>query len=76
LADLLGPFVMFMTPSFVTLAGITLDRQGVLPLHRQLCEALRQAILTGQFKPGLRLPSTRALTQDLGISRNTIVYAY
>ncbi len=38
--------------------------------------ALREAVQTGRLHPGTRLPSSRALAQDLGIARNTIVEAY
>ena len=38
--------------------------------------ALREAIQSGRLHPGTRLPSSRALAQDLGIARNTIVEAY
>jgi GntR family transcriptional regulator/MocR family aminotransferase len=46
-----------------------------LPLHRQLYEALRRAILDGKLSAGDRLPSSRELTQDLNMSRNTVVAA-
>jgi GntR family transcriptional regulator/MocR family aminotransferase len=38
--------------------------------------ALREAVQSGRLRPGTRLPSSRALAQDLGIARNTIVEAY
>ncbi|MCB8748961.1 PLP-dependent aminotransferase family protein [Rhodoferax sp. U2-2l] len=46
-----------------------------LPLHRQLYEALRRAILDGKLAPDERLPSSRDLVQDLQMSRNTVVAA-
>ena len=49
--------------------------QDKLPLHRQLYEALRRAILDGKLAAGDRLPSSRDLVQDLGMSRNTVVAA-
>ncbi len=49
--------------------------QGKLPLHRQLYEAMRRAILDGKLAPGDRLPSSRDLTQDLKLSRNTVMAA-
>lgn len=67
---------MSTTASFVTLAGVAVDRQQALPLHRQLYEILRQAILTGQFNTSPGLPSTDGLTQDLSLSRNTTNYVY
>jgi GntR family transcriptional regulator/MocR family aminotransferase len=38
--------------------------------------ALREAILGGRLAPGARLPSTRALANDLGLARGTVVEAY
>jgi len=52
-----------------------LSQQHKLPLHRQLYEALRRAILDGKLAAGERVPSSRELTQDLGLSRNTVVAA-
>ena len=46
-----------------------------LPLHRQLYEALRRALLDGKLAAGERLPSSRDLAQDLNLSRNTVVAA-
>ena len=46
-----------------------------LPLHRKLYEALRSAILDGRLSAGDRLPSSRQLTLDLNMSRNTVVSA-
>jgi GntR family transcriptional regulator / MocR family aminotransferase len=52
-----------------------LNQPTRLPLHRQLYEALRRAILDGKLAAGERLPSSRDLTQDLQLSRNTVVAA-
>src|SRR5690606_31837682 len=46
------------------------------PLHRQVAGALRTAIVSRELRPGDRLPSTRGLARDLGLSRNTILAAY
>jgi GntR family transcriptional regulator/MocR family aminotransferase len=46
-----------------------------MPLHRQLYEAMRRSILDGKIGAGDRLPSSRELTQDLKVSRNTVVAA-
>jgi GntR family transcriptional regulator/MocR family aminotransferase len=53
---------------------LVLDGDGLL--HRQVYRALRAAILDGTLTPGARLPSTRALTRDLGLSRTPVVLAY
>ncbi len=52
-----------------------LGTRDALPLHRQLYEALRRAMLDGKLGAGERLPSSRDLAQDLRISRNTVVAA-
>src|ERR1700761_9207695 len=43
---------------------------------RALHGQLRVAILAGRLQPGLRLPSTRALADACGVSRNTATAAY
>jgi GntR family transcriptional regulator / MocR family aminotransferase len=58
------------------LTGIGLARDGPMPLHRQLYEGLREAILTRRLAPGMRLPSTRTLASELGLSRYTVVDAF
>ncbi|MBS1791680.1 MAG: PLP-dependent aminotransferase family protein [Acidobacteria bacterium] len=56
--------------------AITLDNRAPEPLHRQLYEELRRAILTCRLKPGDRVPSTRALAVSLGVSRATVTLGY
>jgi GntR family transcriptional regulator/MocR family aminotransferase len=58
------------------ITGIGLARDGPSPLHRQLYEGLREAILTRRLAPGMRLPSTRMLASELGLSRYTVVDAF
>jgi GntR family transcriptional regulator / MocR family aminotransferase len=60
----------------VTIGMLGLDRGVGVPLHRQLYEGLREAILSGRLRPGARLPSTRTLADDLGASRNTVLAAF
>ncbi|MEV7062339.1 PLP-dependent aminotransferase family protein [Streptomyces collinus] len=45
-------------------------------LRRGLTDALREAVRSGRLAPGTRLPSSRALSTDLGIARNTVADAY
>jgi len=44
--------------------------------HSQLARALKRAIVGGQMRAGSKLPSTRSLAEDLGLSRNTVLRAY
>jgi GntR family transcriptional regulator/MocR family aminotransferase len=55
---------------------ITLDPGLPAPLVKQLYDRLRDEILSGQLPPGTRLPSTRILASELGVSRGTTVLAY
>ena len=55
---------------------IALDRNANKSLQAQLREVLVSAILAGHLRPGDKLPSTRHLSQQLGISRNTSVLVY
>ncbi|GCE28844.1 GntR family transcriptional regulator [Dictyobacter alpinus] len=56
--------------------NIILDQHAAAPLYRQLYERLRAQILAGQLEMGVRLPSTRVLASELGVSRNTTALAY
>ncbi|HXZ08865.1 MAG TPA: GntR family transcriptional regulator, partial [Paraburkholderia sp.] len=47
-----------------------------LPRQRLLYESLRSAILDGRIAQGARLPATRVLAEELGIARNSVLYAY
>jgi GntR family transcriptional regulator/MocR family aminotransferase len=60
----------------VAIGTLGLERASSVPLYRQLYDALRDAILSGRLRPGSRLPSTRALADDLGASRNTVLAAF
>ena len=54
---------------------VTLDpRSGAR--RAQLEERLRDAVRTGRLAAGARVPSTRALARDLGVSRRLVVEAY
>jgi GntR family transcriptional regulator / MocR family aminotransferase len=46
------------------------------PLFRQVYLRLREAILSGAFHSGEKLPSTRDLAEQLGISRTVVLLAY
>lgn len=46
------------------------------PIYRQIYQALRSAIQTGRLRQGDRLPSTRGLAKDLGVSRTSILLAF
>ena len=55
---------------------IAVDRKLPQPLHRQIYDAFRQAILGGKLQPGQQVPSTRALACELAVSRLPLLAAY
>lgn len=46
------------------------------PLYNQIYEQIRERILNEELPPATKLPSTRSLAANLGVSRNTIDTAY
>lgn len=56
--------------------ALQLNPKSSEPLYQQLYKALRQKILSGVLDAGIKLPSTRGLSDRLGISRNTVAIAY
>jgi len=55
---------------------LTVTRDGPRTLGAQIEEQLRGAIRDGRLKPGARIPSTRDLARQLGVSRRIAVDAY
>lgn len=55
---------------------ITLDPDAAEPLYRQLYRGIREAILSGRLPAGFRVPATRRLAEDLGVSRSTVLVAF
>ena len=51
-------------------------REAGGPLYRRVYQALKAKIRAGGLGPAARIPSTRALARDLGVSRNTVMLAY
>jgi len=58
------------------LASFALDHMSSVPIYRQICREMRLAIISGRFSGGTRLPATRVLAKELGVSRNTILSVY
>jgi DNA-binding transcriptional regulator YhcF (GntR family) len=56
---------------------IRLDRTATEPLHEQLYRQIRDELKSGKFSDGSsRLPSSRALAANRGISRSTVRLAF
>jgi GntR family transcriptional regulator len=55
---------------------IIVDPHSGVPVYRQLMDQVKFHIATGLLKPGDELPSTRALSAELGVNPMTISKAY
>jgi GntR family transcriptional regulator/MocR family aminotransferase len=55
---------------------IAIDRNASSPLHKQICDGFRLAIVRANLRPGQRIPSSRTLALELGISRIPVLNAY
>jgi GntR family transcriptional regulator / MocR family aminotransferase len=55
---------------------IAIERKSRMPLYRQIYDAYRATIVNGTLRPGQRVPSTRGLAIELGVSRIPVLDAY
>jgi GntR family transcriptional regulator / MocR family aminotransferase len=55
---------------------IAVDRRAGKALHRQIYDAYRGAIIEGRLRPRQRIPSSRSLASELGVSRFPVLNAY
>jgi len=55
---------------------VAVDRRVGRPLHRQIYDAFRLAIVERRLRPGQRIPSTRVLATEIGVSRFPVLNAY
>ncbi|NOX40112.1 MAG: PLP-dependent aminotransferase family protein [Alphaproteobacteria bacterium] len=64
------------SPGGALLHGFSIERDSPVPIYRQLDASLRRLILDDTLAPGQKLPSTRELSQELGVSRITVKSVY
>lgn len=55
---------------------VTVNKDSPAPLYVQIYRQLREQILRGEWLPGARLPSSRALAESCRVARMTVVEAY
>ncbi|WP_233446829.1 GntR family transcriptional regulator, partial [Ideonella azotifigens] len=65
-----------MTLDAPLLAGPLATGPGAPSRQTQLTQRLKQAILAGELPAGGKLPSSRGLSESLGVARNTVLIAY
>ncbi|WP_162375558.1 aminotransferase class I/II-fold pyridoxal phosphate-dependent enzyme [Ancylobacter sp. TS-1] len=62
--------------SYAAQIPILVDRSRPDGLTRQIADQIREGIETGRVAVGTRLPSSRRLSEQLNVARNTVVRAY
>jgi GntR family transcriptional regulator/MocR family aminotransferase len=55
---------------------IEIDREAAAPLHKQIYDAYRAAILRGALRPGQQIPSSREFAAEVQVSRFPVLHAY
>jgi GntR family transcriptional regulator/MocR family aminotransferase len=58
------------------LPTLPIDRKAGTPLHQQIYDGYRKAILRGDLRPGQKIPSSRELAIEIGVSRFPVLHAY
>ncbi|CAI7981049.1 GntR family transcriptional regulator / MocR family aminotransferase [Frankia sp. Hr75.2] len=56
--------------------SMDVDRGSAVSMSTQIKTVVRSRVLDGTLPPGTRLPSSRSLASDLGVSRSVVVQAY
>ena len=67
---------MAKQPTGMLLDMLSLEREAATPLYQQLDAQLRDAVLSGRLSAGKRLPASRQLALELGVSRLTVQNTY
>ncbi len=56
--------------------ALHITAEGDTPLHQQIYEQIRAAVLTGRVKLNQRIPASRQLAKSLSVSRTTVIQSY
>src|SRR5580692_1568127 len=68
-------FMGKITPQ-ILLTSISITKKAEKPLQNQLYDQLKSAIYEGMLRRGDRLPSSREMSAELKISRNTVLQVF
>jgi GntR family transcriptional regulator len=55
---------------------LRIDLASRVPVYEQIANGLRAELVSGNFKPGEKLPTVRSLAIKLGVHHNTVAEAY
>ncbi len=53
-----------------------IDQTSHVPVYKQICDRVKEMVISGKIKPGDFVPSIRKLAKDLGVNVNTVARAY
>ena len=67
---------MVKVVSGALLQSLSIDRNSSMPVGEQVAKKIRAMIVSGNLTSGERLPSSRVLAKDLGLSRTTITAVF
>ncbi|NEU99597.1 PLP-dependent aminotransferase family protein [Bradyrhizobium uaiense] len=59
-----------------TIISLGIDKASHVPIYRQISDRLREAVSQGRIIAGTKLPSTRIMADELGVSRNTVLQVF
>jgi len=66
-----------MTSHSIGIAPLMMvDREAAAPLHKQIYDSYRSAILRGALRPGQQIPSSREFASEIDVSRFPVLHAY
>lgn len=60
----------------LAIANLAIDPISPLPIHEQICQAIRTGVWSRELPSGTLLPTSKELAQHLDVARNTVVSAY
>lgn len=60
----------------LAIAHLSIDQSSPLPIHEQICQAIRTAVWSRELPSGTLLPTSKELAKHLNVARNTVVFAY
>ena len=53
-----------------------IDPTSHVPVYKQICEKIKEMVISGKLEIGDFVPSVRRLARDLGVNVNTVARAY
>jgi len=74
--DIIIPLPYYTARAMIESIRIAFNESSESTLQKRLCSAIRQEFIAGRICAGQRLPASRVMAEELGLSRTTVVLAY